>query len=209
MPRAPSKSCRVRRPRLEAGMSVIAFQRHYWWLAELTRFARRLGLAARGPKPALATRIERHLRGLPPVPEPEPRPRRGRGRDSDQPLRRDTPVVSYASDARTRAFFRAELGPSFHFTYHLNRFRERHRGLTYGDLVDEWLAERERRRRPGYRAPLARHGKYNRFVRAFFADAANRGKSLADAAAAWNSVKFHPGDPTYRRSHDRRRKNGH
>jgi Domain of unknown function (DUF6434) len=108
--------------------------------------------------------------------------------------------VQYRSDANTRAFFEAQIGPHFHFTYHLNRYRLARPGLTYGDLVDEWLAEHARRARPDYRAPIASHGEYNRFVRDFFRDPANRGRSLRDAAAAWTRIKTRRGSRRYRRA---------
>ena len=113
-------------------------------------------------------------------------------------MTRDTPVVHYKSDAKTREFFKSLIGPEFHFTYYVNQFRLANDGLTYGDLVDKWIAERDRRRSDGYSAPIAAHGKYNRFIRDFFADPSNRGKSLGDAAAAWNAIKNSRGDQRYK-----------
>jgi hypothetical protein len=164
--------------------------------ADLVRFARQLGLPTRGHKPELVAQIERRLQGLPALTESGPEPSKS-NRDSDRPLRRDTPVVRYLSDAKTRAFFESQIGPGFHFTYRLNQYRLTHRTLTYGDLVDEWIAERDRRRNSSYQAEIAQHGKYNRFIRDYFADERNRGKSLRDAAAAWNEIKTRKGDPRY------------
>jgi hypothetical protein len=166
--------------------------------ADLVDFARKLGLSTHGHKPELSARIDRCLRGKPAGPEP-PMPVKG-PRDSDKPLRRSTPVVNYWSDDKTRAFFESEIGPAFHFTYYLNQYRMVHDDLTYGDLIDVWVAERDRRRNTAYRAPLAEHGKYNRFVRDFFADKRNQGRSLRDAAASWNKIKNKRGDPRYGRT---------
>jgi hypothetical protein len=177
-------------------MSVESFRSYYWMKADLVGFARKLGLPPHGYKPELSARIERRLRGLPDLPEPERRNERA-PRDSDRPLLRTTPVVVYKSDDRTRAFFEEQIGPGFHFTYHLNQFRLARKGLTYGDLVDEWVAERVRRRDGNYQAPIAEQGKYNRFIREFFADAKNKEKSLADAAVAWNAIKNRRGEPRY------------
>jgi len=165
--------------------------------ADLIRFARRLGLPSHGYKPELSARIERRLRGLPDRRGSEPK-RSKRGRDSDKPLARSTRVVDYRSDDETRAFFESQIGPHFHFTYHLNQFRLARKQLTYGQLVDEWLAEYRRRKTPGYEAPIARHGEYNRHVRDFFADEANRGKSLRDAVKSWKQAKRQRGDRSYR-----------
>ena len=108
-------------------------------------------------------------------------------------------MVSYFSDAKTRAFFCAQIGAEFHFTYRLNHYRLARTGLTYGNLIDEWIAERDRRRDPHYKAKIADHGKWNHFVRDFFADERNKGKSLSHAAAAWKKVKAGRGQHRYER----------
>ena len=97
-------------------------------------------------------------------------------------MHRDTPVVNYKSDRKTREFFKSQIGPEFHFTYHVNQYRLAHDGLTYGDLINEWIAARDRRNTPNYQPKIADHGEYNQFVRDYFADAANRGKTMRDAA---------------------------
>jgi len=181
---------------LRPKMDVAEFRAFYWMKADLVRFARQLGIATHGYKPELVARIERRLQGLPDLRDAVPEPS-NIVRDSDKPLRRNTPVVRYKSDEKTRAFFAAKIGPGFHFTYRLNQYRLAHRNLTYGDLVDEWIAERDRRRTPSYKAEIAEHGKYNHFIRDYFADERNRGKSLGDAAAAWNAIKTRKGDPRY------------
>jgi hypothetical protein len=185
----------VARPPLQVGMPIEDFDASYWMKDELIAFARAEGLRTDGYKPQLTARIRRHLLGKPPLKEPV-RPKRGR-RDSDGPLTRETPVVNFKSDQKTRDFFKAEIGPEFHFTYHMNKFRQSNTGLTYGDLIDEWLAERDRRKNKDYKPVLEKHGEYNLFVRDFFADPANNGKRMRDAAAAWNTVK-----PTHDRSYD-------
>ncbi len=169
-------------------MNLQEFEDHYWMKADLIDFARDLGLATHGYKPELKERIRRHLCGEDPVEAP-PRPSRNAPRDSDRPLTRQTPVVNYKSDKKTRAFFKAEIGPEFHFTFHVNQYRLNNAGLTYGDLIDEWLAERERRRRKGYKAKIPAQTEYNQFVRDFLADEANKGKGMKEAAKAWNKVK--------------------
>ena len=194
-----------RRPVLRPNMSVDDFRAYYWMKDRLTAFARQLGLPTHGYKPELVRRIERRLRGLPDEPE---RTRKPEGaRDSDRSLRRSTAVVNYKSDEKTRAFFEAQIGPHFHFTYRLNQYRLSHDHLTYGDLVDEWVAEYERRKRPDYRAPIASQGEYNRYIRDFFADEGNKGKSFRDAVAAWNVAKGARGDDRrYRPQPNKRRR---
>lgn len=187
---------RAARPPLTADLSAGDFRANYWTMAELKQAAKQLDLSPAGPKPELTARIERRLRGLPD--RPPPSRATGGQRDSEQPLTRDTPVVDYRSDDATRAFFEREIGPHFHFSYHLNQFRKSRDDLTYGDLVDEWVAEHERRKDPDYRAPIAEHGVYNNYIRDFFADERNRGASLRDAVTSWNATRDRPGGRRYR-----------
>jgi SAP domain-containing new25/Domain of unknown function (DUF6434) len=184
------------KPKLQPGMSVTEYRAYYWMKDDLVRFARQLGLPTHGYKPELSARIERRLRGMSESTEPQRKQSKG-PRDSDLPLRRSTPVINYKSDDKTRAFFKSQIGPDFHFTSLMNQYRLAHDNLTYGDLVDAWVAERDRRRNPDYKPALMEHGKYNRFIRDFFDDERNKGKSLGDAAKAWNAIKNKRGDPRY------------
>jgi hypothetical protein len=177
-------------------MSLDDFNSYYWLKERLTAFARQLGLPTHGHKPELVRRIERRLRGLPDESERTRKP--DEPRDSDKRLRRSTAVVNYKSDARTRAFFESQIGPHFHFTYQLNQYRMSRDNVTYGDLVDEWAAEYGRRKQPGYSAPIASQGEYNRYIRDFFADEQNKGQSFRDAVASWNVAKRARGDRRYR-----------
>ena len=201
MKRQRSGSRTHSKPALRPGISVTEYRAYYWMKDDLIVFARQLGLPTHGYKPELSARIDRRLRGISETAEPE---RKSKGpRDSDQPLQRDSPVINYKSDDKTRAFFKSQIGPEFHFTYLLNQYRLAHDKLTYGDLVDVWVAERDRRRSRDYRPAIAEQGKYNRFIRDFFDDERNKGKSLADAAKAWNAIKNKRGEPRYTTPADR------
>lgn len=178
-------------------MSVADYKGSYWLKEELIQLARKMGLPTHGYKPELSARIERRLRGLSDRTATKP-PRSGGVRDSDKPLTLKTPVVNFNSDAKTRAFFKAQIGPRFHFTYHVNQYRLNNKGLTYGDLVKEWQAEKQRRDSSNYKAPIASHGKYNCFIRDYFADKKNKGKTLKDAAAAWNKIRKSSGTLRYK-----------
>ena len=89
------------RPRLHPGMSVVDYKSYYWMKDDLTRFARQLGLPTHGYKPELSARIEWRLRGLADLTHPQGKQAKG-PRDSDRPLARDTRVVHYKSDEKTR-----------------------------------------------------------------------------------------------------------
>ncbi|MEM6990261.1 MAG: DUF6434 domain-containing protein [Myxococcota bacterium] len=184
----------TRRPKLTRKLDPTEFEQYYWLKAELSAFAVAHGIAATGKKLEIAGRIAAFLRtGKAPPGKRSP----ARGRDSTRRITRATKVEGWVCDAATRAFFERELGPSFHFTVSLNKLGREGKGLTYGDLVEHWRAERQRRKDPKYRPKLGQAGEYNRYVRAFFDDPANAGRSLADAAAGWNRVKAQRGPRRY------------
>jgi SAP domain-containing new25/Domain of unknown function (DUF6434) len=192
------------RPPLTPRTSVEEFRRHYWYLADLAHFCRENGLKASGQKHELVARVETFLmtgNREDPTQAREARPsaRATRG----ESITPDTIVTEdYKCDERTREFFKALIGPNFHFTAELQRFRrERQKNgirTTYGDLAREWLAERDRRKQRGYKSQIGGEWRYNQFVRDFLADKErNAGKHMRDAARAWNLIRDHTGPKSY------------
>ena len=188
-------------------MDVEDLRNYYWLKEELTAFCKQLGIPATGKKLEILARIETVLR-TGQLPQPEvavPRgisgqpTRKPRHRDSDAPLTLDTPVVNFKSDQKTRQFFQNVIGPHFHFTAHMADFMREHKDetLTYGDLVEEWQAEHERRKSATYKPSIMKSCEYNQFIRDFFADDQNKGKRLKDAISAWNEVKCKHGERKY------------
>jgi hypothetical protein len=192
-----------KRPRLVRALDPGDVRRYYWLKEELTQFCRQLGIPASGRKLEILKRIEVFLRTGKVI-----RPERiilganedkseSRGAASKADLTLATPVVNFKSDQRTREFFESIIGPQFHFTAHLNQFMRGREDLTYGDLVKEWLAERERRKDKSYKPEIMKSGEYNRYIRDFFANRSNQGKTLKDAIASWNKVKRLAGPRVY------------
>lgn len=187
------------RPALTPEVSVEALYDHYWLKEELVAFCVEHGILSTGRKLAILARVAEFLR------TGEARPRRERSekpaartRDSDAPLTLDTPVVTFKSDSETREFFESQIGSHFHFTAHLNKFWRHRDGLTYGDLVREWVAEHERRKDKAYKPPIMQSCEYNQYIRDYFADPRNEGRAFSDAVRSWNSTKTKPGDRKYR-----------
>ncbi len=182
------------RPKLNGKISVADFESFYWLKSELATFAVANGISTSGKKLDISTRISAHLRGKKPVTKQVNAPR---GRDSERKITRRTKVKGWVCDAETRAFFKEELGSKFHFTVSMNKLGREGSGLTYGDLVEHWLAEKSLRKDPSYKPKLGKSGEYNIYVRAFFDDPKNTGKSLTDAAKNWNRVKKLSGPRRY------------
>jgi hypothetical protein len=194
-PRAANRA----RPPLTPRTSLRDFRNFYWYLDELVEFCRQHGLPSTGQKLEIVARIESFLKTGKAAAAPRPR----------KPATRQGPITmrtrvteAFKSDQETRDFFKSAIGPHFHFTAQMQQWRrDKQRDgvpITYGDLVREWLAERERRKDKNYKSTLQRSWEYNRFVRDFLADKArNQGKGIAGAARAWNAIRVHNGQRSY------------
>ena len=189
--------------KLHASMSVEEFDDSYFYAAELRAFARQLGIAVgRRRKLELEALIRDFLRtGTVPLAKPGPGRRPGESRDR---LEAETVVRTYVDDRRTKAFLRdlvharvPALRDKSGQWYWLNEWRRAQlqagQRITYADLGNRLLKlMRSEGRLP--RIPVAR---FNNFVTDFRADPANKGKTRADAVAAWERIKSVPGPKTY------------
>ncbi|MYE04203.1 MAG: hypothetical protein F4Y00_04445 [Bacteroidetes bacterium SB0662_bin_6] len=189
--------------KLRASMSVKEFDDNYFYAEELKAFARQLGIAVgRRRKLELETLIRDFLRtGVVPPAKPMPDRRSGEVRDR---LATETVVRAYVDDRRTKTFLRNLVrarAPSLRDKsgqwYWLNEWRRTQlqagRRITYADLGNRLL---ELMRSEG-RLPRIPAARFNNFVTDFKADPANKGKSRADAVAAWKCIKSVPGPKTY------------
>jgi len=64
-------------------------------------------------------------------------------------------------------------------------------------VVDAWNNEEERKKDPSYKKNIAPQFEYNQFIRDFFSDPKNQGKSREEAIEAWNTIKKLPGNNKY------------
>ncbi len=186
------------KPKLSRSLALDEFQSHYWLKAELVAFCKENGLSALGLKEVIAHRIAVFL-GTGSKLKPK-RVKAARDRDSLRMITRETLVVTYKNDAKTRVFFVSQIGKHFHFDHYLRQFTDKNNitnGLTYGDLVDGWLAEERKRKDPNYQSKIGEQFEYNKFTRDFFQN--EKGKSRLEAINAWKLVKSIPGEKTYRR----------
>lgn len=95
-----------------------------------------------------------------------------------------------------RAFFKSII-PNFHFSTYIQNYFKENTGKTYRDVVNAWHKEQQRLKDPAYQTEIAPQFEYNQFIRDFFADPYNKGKSRKDAINAWNAVKNLPGSHKY------------
>jgi hypothetical protein len=164
---------------------VSDFKRKYWLCSELRVLCKKYDLPVSGVKADLTARIIRYLETgeiIHPVPKIK-----YTFRDSDKEMALEAKVVNYKNDAKTRAFFKKQIGSHFHFNVHLINFVKSNKNLTYEGLVQEWLAEEKRRENPNYKTKIHASCEYNRFIREFFAR--EKEKNLSDAIAEWKKLK--------------------
>jgi hypothetical protein len=180
---------------LSPTMTVREFENGYWYLGQLTRFARRIGIPAANKlrKDELEKAIVVFLRtgraGL-----PTRRSLRNTGvKDVERGLTIRRRIENYTSNRQTKDFIVEHarlMAPTVPHKsgvwYRLNRWREEQitkgKHPTYGDLVRQYIALN---RMP--RFAKIPHVRYINFVAQFLA--AEKGGTRAKAIAAWAELK--------------------
>ena len=179
------------RPVLTQYTSVTDFNRFYWLKQELLVFCRHHQLPVGGSKAELAERIRYYLLtgSQVVVDKDQSRPV---ARDSDALITLETPVVHYRNDAKTRAFFVAQVGRQFRFNHYLRAFAQQINDgcMTYGDLVIGYRHSLENKK-----TTIDPQFEYNQFQRDFHKH--HPSKSQSACLAAWQRVKKAPGGNTY------------
>jgi hypothetical protein len=175
------------------------FGRWYWTKAELTTWARRLGLPSSGSKSDLAKTISRALDGISPTnrsvaPTPEAptaRPKTPSRRQVGPQLTGDlTPHTiipkGQCSSQALRRFFASHIGPSFRFDKPMRDFIATGAGKTLQQALDHWHATRA-----GLKSTeIAPQFEYNRFMREWYA--AHPGAMQEEVIEAWKMYRNSP-----------------
>jgi hypothetical protein len=187
------------RPELNAEITVSSFKAYYWLKLELQHYCRANGLSSSGSKQEIAERIEAYLLTgeiLQPARKKIEKAAKGS-------LSLDTIISeNHRCSQDVRAFFTSVIGKSFHFSTFIQNYLKNNAGKTYRDVVAAWHEEETRKKDPKYRKEIAPQFEYNRFIRDYFADSINAGKSRNDAIEAWNVIKKLPGSNAYERKHE-------
>ncbi|MBG9453701.1 cytoplasmic protein [Lysinibacillus sphaericus] len=183
------------RPKLTKDISVDSFNDFYWLKEELQSFCRKNGISASGSKIEISNRIETFLQ----TGEIKKPVRKSKAKKIEQQvdLSLDTVITeSHRCSQNVRAFFKTVL-PKFHFSTYIQNYFKNNVGKTYRDVVDAWNNEEERKKDPSYKKNIAPQFEYNQFIRDFFSDPKNQGKSREEAIEAWNTIKKLPGNNKY------------
>ncbi len=185
------------RPNLSKDISIQSFKDFYWLKEELQAFCRENGISASGSKIEISDGIDSFLR-TGEIKKPIRKSRLNKKVESQIDLRLDTVVTeNHRCSQDARAFFKTVI-PKFNFSTYIQNYFKNNVGKTYRDVVDAWYEEEERQKDPSYKKNIAPQFEYNQFIRDFFADPKNQGKSREEAIEAWNKIKKLPGSNKYK-----------
>ena len=182
------------RPKLTKDMDINLFKNFYWLKSELVDCCREWGISATGTKEALESRIETFIT-TGEVAMPLRRTRRRVVVKEELSL--DTVITENHTCSQQVRYFFGSIIPKFHFSTHIQRYLKENVGKTYRDVVEEWYKEEERKKDPNYKREIPSQFEYNTFIRDFFNDTQNRGKTIEDAIALWYETKLQPGSNRY------------
>ena len=184
------------RPALTKNISTEVFSKFYWNKVELMSFCSDHGLSTKGGKIAITKRIELFLK-TGKIKNPE-KTTTTIAPDSKMTITRETLVINYKNDAKTRSFFEKEIGTHFRFNSYLRQFAKfinMDSNITYGDLVDRWINEETNKKNPNYKSTIGEQFKFNQFQRDFYA--VEKGKTRKEFIKVWQLVRSVSGNPTY------------
>ena|SRR5690606_6126455 len=184
------------RPYLTKDISVESFRDYYWLKEELQLFCRENKMSTSGSKIEISDRIETFLL-TGEIIKPIRKSRVHKNKEPQTDLSLDTVITeNHRCSQDVRAFFKTVI-PKFHFSTFIQNYFKNNVGKTYRDVVNAWYEEEEHKKDPSYKKKIAPQFEYNQFIRDFFADPKNQGKSREEAIEAWNEIKKLPGSNKY------------
>lgn len=172
------------RPELTTSITVEDFRDYYWLKAELLDFCRQQRLPTSGSKQSVTERIAHFLQ----TGEVLPIKSRSSSRSSQAMPETFTPENVIGSGWRCsqalRAFFEAEIGPSFHYNKVMRDFIKNEAGKTLQKAIEAWEADKQN---PAPMTEIEPQFEYMRHMRAYFRE--NPEGTRAEALKAWHEKK--------------------
>lgn len=185
------------RPELTKDLKIQEFKDYYWLKEELQLFCRENGMSSAGSKIDVSGRIETFLQ----TGEIKKPLRKTKAKiNQKKKLSLDTVITeNHRCSQEVRNFFKTAINSKFHFSTYIQNYFKNNVGKTYGDVVNAWYEEEERKKDPTFKKKIAPQFEYNQFIRDFFADPDNNGRSRNEAIKAWQIIKTLPGSNKYKR----------
>ncbi|MDZ5470189.1 DUF6434 domain-containing protein [Bacillus sp. 31A1R] len=186
------------RPKLSKEMNPQDFISFYWLKSELQNFCKQEGIPTSGSKLELTNRITTYLEtGL--ISSSKLKMKRTKDKvHSQEELSLNTVITEqHRCSQSVRHFFKTVIGEHFHFSTYIQNYFKDNVGKTYRDAVSAWDEEEVRKKNPDYQTNISPQFEYNQFIRDYFTDPSNDGKSLQEAISAWKHIKKLPGSNKY------------
>ena len=174
------------RPTLSKNLSKSDFLDFYWLKEELVEFCRHNGINASGGKIEISQRIALFLETGEVIKKSGgSKPKKSSRFDwNNEILSMETILTdSYKNGENVRAFFKREIGNSFHFTVTFMDWIKQNYGKTLSDAVEEWNRIEQLKKDPTFKTEIAPQFEYNQYMRAFLKD--NPTLSAKDAMHYW------------------------
>lgn len=179
----------MERPNIQKGLSSSVFLQYYYLKEELIAFCRQENLPVSGGKVELTKRIAAYLDSGVIL-------KASTSSKSDPGVvTKDTIIIEHVRcSEELRAFFKREIGPSFHFNVSFQQWLKTNVGKTYEDAIAAYQALK----RNPQKTKIDKQFEYNTYIRDFFED--NPDLSLKNAITCWKYKKRKQGSHRYERS---------
>lgn len=182
------------RPTLNRQLDGTTFRNFYWLKEELVEFCRNNGLPTTGGKLEITERITHFL-------------------DTGEVIllrantkkKTTTPAIitennliepNFICSEKHRTFFKENIGKSFSFNVHFQKWLKSNSGKTYKEAIIAYYEILEEKKKG--KSAIDKQFEYNTYIRDFFED--NKGKCLEDAIKCWKYKKQLPGHNRYEKS---------
>lgn len=177
--------------KLHKDMCMDRFIGTYYRKDELVAFCKQEGLASSGGKIELTNRICKYLE----TGEKEKTQRVSKKKvQCIQDIELTTTIeADFVCTQTHRAFFEAQIGPSFLFRVSFQKWLKTNTGKTYQEAIDAYY-EIEKRRKTEKKS-IDPQFEYNTYIRDFYQD--NKGKALVDAIVCWKYKRGKQGQHRY------------
>jgi hypothetical protein len=175
---------------IDPKITISKFQAIYYYKQELVEFCIENKIPYSGlMKIDLEANIIAFLQGSKPIINPKIKPKNW----TQDKLQLEAEVtLNYRNNPATRAFFESVIGPKFRFCGALMKYKQNNPDdyVTYQKLVDIWYNEQEFKKsgKPSTKN-FYKANRYNSFVKQYFSDPINYGKSRKQMLIAWEEYK--------------------
>ena len=184
------------RSKLSKDLDPNEFLQYYYLSSELVSFCKENGIQLAGGKKIITKRIEHFLRTGEMLEEELQKPIKRKPIDFDN-LSLDSIIEeNYVCSEKHRTFFKNEIGENFYFCVDFQKYVKNNAGKTYRDAVEAYYKIMENKKH-NKNKEIDSQFEYNTYIRDFFKDSNNKGKTIKTAIKCWNYKKMVKGSHKY------------